>query len=336
VIFEVLPDDFDQIQLGTVRRQLEQECLVVEKPSLQCVLINAVMDARVVEHDHSRTAIALADQRVEKFDDIRSFHRSGACGVDEAVLTEVKRAHDAAFAAAVGLDTVGATPVVTSFAERAAPHGNLPRRNRTGDTDRRARHIAACPAYRLSTGTPLRCAFFERVAIAFEREAFALECLTERFDPAWQRFSVNGLHALSNLRKGQRLGSRHLKGCGDHCVRQRRRPATVMAAHQAAHPAVAPCVGPVVDALSAHTELFDNHLGLDPTPEHQQTRSSRARVPMSVIDRQLLQGRFHGFAQFYNTLHPLPRHHERARIAKFKSIDQEHSAPPLISELTTW
>jgi hypothetical protein len=45
---------------------------------------------------------------------------------------------------------------------------------------------------------------------------------------------------------------------------------------------------------------------------------------MFVIDRQLLQGRFLGFAQFYNTLHPLPRHHEGARMAKFKSIDQEH------------
>jgi hypothetical protein len=110
VIFEMLPDDLDQIQLGIVRPQIEKECLVFEKPAVQCVLINAVMDARVVEHDHSRTAIALADQRVEKFDDIRAFHRFGARGADEAVLTEVKRAHDAAFAMAVGLDTVGQSP----------------------------------------------------------------------------------------------------------------------------------------------------------------------------------------------------------------------------------
>jgi hypothetical protein len=166
--------------------------------------------------------------------------------------------------------------------------------------------------------------FFQRIAIAFEREAFALECLTERFDPAWQRFSVNDLHALSDLRKAQRLGSRHLKGRGDHGVGQRWRTATVMATHQTAHTTVAPCVGPVVDALSAHTELFGNHLGLDPAPEHQQPRSSRARIPVFVIDRQLPQCHFLGFAQFYNTLHPLPRHHEGARIAKFKSIDQEH------------
>ena len=43
-----------------------------------------------------------------------------------------------------------------------------------------------------------------------------LECLTECFDPAWQRFAVNGLHALRNLRKGQRLGSRYIEGSGDH------------------------------------------------------------------------------------------------------------------------
>jgi len=214
--------------------------------------------------------------------------------------------------------------VVTSFVERAVPHGSLPRRNKTGGTVRRVRRIAACPAYRPSTGSPPRCAFFQRVAIAFEREAFVLECLSECFDPAWQRFAVNGLHALRNLRMRQRLGSRYIEGSGDHRVRQCPRTTAVMAAHQAAHPAVAPCVGPVIDALSAHTELFGNHLGLDPAPEHQQTSRSRARVPMFVIDRQLLQRRFLGFAQFYNTLHPLPRHHEGARIAKFKSIDQEH------------
>lgn len=110
VVFEVLPGDLDQIQLGTVRRQIEQECLVFEKPAVQCVLINAVMDARVVEHEHGRAAITVADQGVEKFNDIRAFHRFGARGVDEAVVTEVKRAYDAAFAMAVGLDAVGQSP----------------------------------------------------------------------------------------------------------------------------------------------------------------------------------------------------------------------------------
>jgi hypothetical protein len=166
--------------------------------------------------------------------------------------------------------------------------------------------------------------FFQRIAIAFEREAFALECLTERFDPAWQRFSVNDLHALSDLRKAQRLGSRHLKGRGDHGVGQRWRTATVMATHQTAHTTVAPCVGPVVDALSAHTELFGNHLRLDPAPEHQRTLRSRAPIPMFVIDRQLLQRHLLGLAQFYDTLHPLPRSQEGARLAKFKQIYLGH------------
>lgn len=150
--------------------------------------------------------------------------------------------------------------------------------------------------------------FFERVTIALEGEAFAFECLAERFDPAWQRFSVNGLHALCNLRKGQRLGSRHLEGRGNHRVRQCQRTTTAMSACQAAHPTVAPCVGPVVDALPADTELPGDDLGLDLAPKHQQARRSRAYVPMPVIDRQLLQRHFLGFTQVYDTLHPLPRH----------------------------
>lgn len=91
----VRPGDLDQIQFGTVWRQKE--------------LINA-MDARVVELDHSRTVIAVADQRVEEFDELRAFHRSGTCGVDQAVLTEVKSAHDVAFGMAVGFNTVGQFP----------------------------------------------------------------------------------------------------------------------------------------------------------------------------------------------------------------------------------
>ncbi|WP_429553390.1 hypothetical protein [Paraburkholderia sp. MM5477-R1] len=36
------------------------------------------------------------------------------------------------------------------------------------------------------------------------------------------------------------------------------------------------------------------------------------RLPMQVIDRQLLQRHFLGVAQFHDTLHPLSRHHEGA------------------------
>ena len=91
--------------------------------------------------------------------------------------------------------------------------------------------------------------------------------------------------------------------------------------------------GPVVDALSGHTKLFGNHLGADPAPEHQQARGSRARVPMFVIDRQLLQRQLLGLAQFYNALHQLPRHHEDARIDRFKSIGQILWKGPEVSPL---
>jgi hypothetical protein len=97
-----------------------------------------------------------------------------------------------------------------------------------------------------------------------------------------------------------------------------------MAACQAAHPAVAPRMGPVIHRLTAHTELHSDGLGFDLVPKHQQACGSRADVPMLVIDRQLLQCNFLGFTELYDTLHPLPRHHEAARIAKFKSVAQEH------------
>jgi hypothetical protein len=46
-----------------------------------------------------------------------------------------------------------------------------------------------------------------------------------------------------------------------------------------------------------------------------------------MIDRQLLQRYLLGFAQFNDTprpLHPLPRHHEAARLAKLKPFYQGH------------
>ena len=60
---------------------------------------------------------------------------------------------------------------------------------------------------------------------------------------------------------------------------------------------------PVVDALSAHTKLPGNDLGLDPAPEHQQARRprARARVTIPVIDRKLLQRYFP--ASFSSTTH---------------------------------
>ncbi|MGF6604632.1 hypothetical protein P3T23_009388, partial [Paraburkholderia sp. GAS448] len=51
---------------------------------------------------------------------------------------------------------------------------------------------------------------------------------------------------------------------------------------------------------------------------------------MPVFDRQLLQRHLLGFAQFNNTLrplHPLPRQHEAARLAKVKLFYQVHLSP---------
>ncbi len=49
---------------------------------------------------------------------------------------------------------------------------------------------------------------------------------------------------------------------------------------------------------------------------------------MHVIDRQLMQRHFLGFAQFYGTLHPLPpAPRRRQQVAKMKWIYQEHYPP---------
>src|ERR1700722_11889730 len=87
----MLPEDLDQIELGTVRRQIEQECLVFHEPAVQRGLIDAVMDARVVEHDPGGAAFSLPDQRVEKADNVGTLDRAGARGIDEAVVGEVQR-----------------------------------------------------------------------------------------------------------------------------------------------------------------------------------------------------------------------------------------------------
>jgi hypothetical protein len=126
-----------------------------------------------------------------------------------------------------------------------------------------------------------------RVAIAFEGEAFALECLTKRFDTAWQWFCVNGLNALCNLCKGQWV-ARATSSAVAIIASDPRRTITAVTPCQAAHPAVAPRMGPVIDRLTAHTELLSDGVRLNLAPKHQRAHRSRAYVPMLVIDRQLL------------------------------------------------
>lgn len=159
VILEVLPDDLDQIEFGAVWQQIEEKSLVVHEPAVQCVLIDAVMDARIVGHDHGRPGIALPDQRVEKANDVWAFDRAGAprrtqsCCRRSSVLPRRCGDNDgwAQWAEAIR--------VVTRYAERAAMRKNPPRRDRTDDTGHRGRRPEACRACCASFRIPLRCAF---------------------------------------------------------------------------------------------------------------------------------------------------------------------------------
>jgi hypothetical protein len=84
---------------------------------------------------------------------------------------------------------------------------------------------------------------------------------------------------------------------------------------------------PVVDRLVTDAKLPGDDLRFNLATEQQQARCPRTRVPVPMIDRQLLQRYLLGFAQFNDTprpLHPLPRHHEAARLAKLKSFYQGH------------
>src|SRR5277367_6558031 len=86
VILEVLPHDLDEIELGAVRRQIKQECLVFDEPAVQGRLTDTVMDARVIKHDHGGPSFALTDQIIEKALNVRTFDRMAACCMDETVL----------------------------------------------------------------------------------------------------------------------------------------------------------------------------------------------------------------------------------------------------------
>lgn len=56
---------------------------MVDEPAVQRVVVNAVMDGHVVEHDCGGAAITLPDQRVEKLDNVGTVYRRGARGVDK-------------------------------------------------------------------------------------------------------------------------------------------------------------------------------------------------------------------------------------------------------------
>ena len=83
---------------------------MLHKPTVQRGLIDAVMDTRIVEDDHGRSAIALTNEPIGKADDVGTFDRACARGIDEAVFNEVQRGNDVASAMMVGLDGMGQTP----------------------------------------------------------------------------------------------------------------------------------------------------------------------------------------------------------------------------------
>lgn len=77
------------------------------KPATQRSLLDAVMDVRVIEHDHGRFAVALQEQRFDEPDDMECLDSAHVRGMDQRILVEVERADNRAPAVAVGFNDVG-------------------------------------------------------------------------------------------------------------------------------------------------------------------------------------------------------------------------------------
>lgn len=91
VILELFPDDLDEIQFGTVGREIDEKCAMVDQPPVQDVIGDVVMSTRIVEDDQSRASrIALTDHLVEEGNDTLAVDRAGMCGGTEFVGTEVQ------------------------------------------------------------------------------------------------------------------------------------------------------------------------------------------------------------------------------------------------------
>ena len=107
VVFEMFPDDLDQIELGTVWRQMEEERFVFNEPAIQRSLVDAVMDARVIEHDHGGLAVALLEQRFDELNDMECLDSACVRGMDQRISAEVERADDRTPAVAAGFNGMG-------------------------------------------------------------------------------------------------------------------------------------------------------------------------------------------------------------------------------------
>ena len=106
-IFEVLPDALNGIQLEPGRSQVGQGYLVFREPCGPLGLIDAVMDARIVEHDHGGAFISLANQGIEKTRDIGTFDHSGARRIDEPIVVQVQCVNNVAPTTIIELHGMG-------------------------------------------------------------------------------------------------------------------------------------------------------------------------------------------------------------------------------------
>lgn len=70
-VLQLLPDDLDHGQFGTVGGQVEQERVVIDQPALSRCLIDAVMDSGIVQHDHGSPAVADSEQVIDEALDMR-------------------------------------------------------------------------------------------------------------------------------------------------------------------------------------------------------------------------------------------------------------------------
>lgn len=77
------------------------------QPAVPRQLVDSVVDAGVVQHDHGRAAIAGSQYAVDETHNIWTFDGAGVRGVDQRIATEIQSANHAATAVVIRLDLVG-------------------------------------------------------------------------------------------------------------------------------------------------------------------------------------------------------------------------------------
>ena len=77
-----------------------------EQPTLARRVVDTLMDAGIVQHDHRGQTVAGGEHTVDEALDSLGFNGAGMRGVDQRVLAEVQRADHAAAAVRVRFDLV--------------------------------------------------------------------------------------------------------------------------------------------------------------------------------------------------------------------------------------